>query len=283
MTLTAKTMDWLDSNRNRSYPMKSDEWRSKVSPESGLDCVVLDALLFDSDAKGDEILSITMIEVQESGTKIAFRYGGSEFEVAISEGSESGEESYRCIKGVVPGAGSRGASVSLVFSSHPYIRSAVGDGKWMLDCPVLESRVVRISDGAGVDSISVNGSEGVEGHDSPADVSGDVVLEDGYRTSPIIFRGNVFVRVGRRFGYDPCNFDFGDASSRDCRRPLLFFCGQNAINSGNIMLKGGKGISVSNGGNYTVRDRKSKCNGMTIPCVEIVAGRELLDMCKPGE
>ena len=31
------------------------------------------------------------------------------------------------------------------------------------------------------------------------------------------------------------------------RKPLFFFCGQNAINSGNVVLKGGYGISVSQG------------------------------------
>ena len=154
-------------------------------------------------------------------------------------------------------------------------------GEWKLDSPVLDSRVVRVSDGIGVDGISVNGSEGVSGHDSASKASGDVVLEDGYRTSPIIYGGKVFVRVGRRYGYNPCKFDFGDAGSRDCRRPLFFFCGQNAVNNGNIVLRGGKGVGVSQGRSYTVMDAKSKCNGMTIPCVELIAGRELVDICNP--
>lgn len=281
MTLTSKTMEWLNHNRHRSYPMKRDEWREKASPTSGLDCILLDATLFDPDAKGDESLMVSMVKVAESSTRIAFIYGGRMFGVVLSGGEEIGDGSFERVRGVVEGSGARGASVSLVFSSHAYIRSVVGDGEWKLDSPVLDSRVVRVSDGIGVDGISVNGSEGVSGHDSASKASGDVVLEDGYRTSPIIYGGKVFVRVGRRYGYNPCKFDFGDSGSRDCRRPLFFFCGQNAVNNGNIVLRGGKGVSVSQGRSYTVMDAKSKCNGMTIPCVEIVAGRELVDICNP--
>lgn len=281
MTLTSKTMEWLNHNRHRSYPMKRDEWREKASPTSGLDCILLDATLFDPDARGDESLVVSMVKVAENATRIAFVYGGRMFGVVLSGGEEIGDGSFERVRGVVEGSGIRGASVSLVFSSHAYIRSVVGDGEWKLDSPVLDSRVVRVSDGMGVDGISVNGSEGVSGHDSASNASGDVVLEDGYRTSPIIYGGKVFVRVGRRYGYDPCKFDFGDAGSRDCRRPLFFFCGQNAVNNGNIVLRGGKGVGVSQGRSYTVMDAKSKCNGMTIPCVEIVAGRELVDICNP--
>ena len=281
MTLTSRTMEWLNRNRNRSYPMSRDAWREKVSPESGLDCVLLDATLFDSDAVGDERLLLKSIEVAEETTFVRLAYGKTMFSVSLSGGTESGEGSFATLRGSVAGAGSRMASVSLVMSSHAYIHASVREGSWTIDRPVLESRVIRVSDGMGVDCVSVNGSEGVDGHESASEVSGEVVLEDGYRTSPIIYGGRVFVRVGRRYGLDPCKFDFRDASSRDCRRPLFFFCGQNAINNGNIALRGGKGVSVSQGRSYTVRDANSKCNGMTIPCVEIVAGRELIDICKP--
>ena len=191
MTLTSKTMEWLNHNRHRSYPMKRDEWREKASPTSGLDCILLDATLFDPDAKGDESLIVSRVKVAESSTRIAFIYGGRMFGVVLSGGEEIGDGSFERVRGVVEGSGARGASVSLVFSSHAYIRSVVGDGEWKLDSPVLDSRVVLVSDGIGVDGISVNGSEGVSGHDSASKASGDVVLEDGYRTSPVIFGGNV--------------------------------------------------------------------------------------------
>jgi hypothetical protein len=263
--------------------MKRDEWRDKVSPGSGLDCVLLDAVLFDADAKPNANLVLVRVMVREADTRVVFGYGDRMFDVRFSGGEETGEGSFKCVTGVVKGSRFSDASVSLVLSSHAYIRSVLGDGEWDINVPVLDSRVVRVSDGMGVNGISVNGSEGVSGHDSASEATGDVILEEGYRTSPIIYGGKVFVRVGRRYGYDPCKFDFGDAGSRDCRRPLFFFCGQNAVNNGNIVLRGGKGISVSQGGSYTVRDSKSKCDGMTIPCVEIVASRELLDICRPED
>ena len=52
-------------------------------------------------------------------------------------------------------------------------------------------------------------------------------------------------------------------------------------NGGNVILKGGAGISVSQGRSYKVRS--GSCAGKTIPCVEIVAGREILDVYRPQE
>lgn len=282
MTLTDRSMEWLNQNRHRSYPMARDEWREKVSPESGLDCVLLDALAFDSDARGDETLELVSVSVTQESTSVTMRYGGRSFQVpALTGGETSGEGSYTTFRVTAQGSGLRAATLSLVFSSHAYILDAVGEGMWNLGCKVLESRVVRVSDGFGVDGISVNGSYGISGHNGAAVADGDVVLEDGYRTSPIVWNGRVFVRVGMRYGYDPCRYDYGDAGNRDCRRPLFFFCGQNAINGGNVVLKGGKGVTVTQGRSYAVRS--GTCKGKTIPCVEIVAGRDLLDVYRPEE
>ena len=310
MTLTSRSMDWLNQNRHRSYPMKRDEWRKVASPTSGLDCVLLDAQVFNADSTGDETLEMVSVSVvpgsdsssgSDSGsssgsgndeaehTEVAMRYDGNLFVVKLYGGETSGEASFDVKRGSVHGAGIRGASLSLVFSSHAYIKDILGYGTWNAECPVLESRVINLTDGVGVDCVTVNGSAGVKDHDLSVSDSkvvgealGDVVLEDGYRTSPIVNYGRVLVRVGKRYGYDPCNYDFGEEGSVDCRIPLFYFCGQNAINSGNIVLKGGKGISIMQGREYVVDDENSKCNGMSIPCVEIVAGRELLDICDPS-
>ena len=282
MTLTDKTMDWLNQNRHRSYPMQRDAWREKVSPGSGLDCVLLDALVFDADSAGGETFELVSVEVESSRTAVTIRYGGSEFTESVPNGTASGEGSFHFRRRLLPSSGRRYAVASLVFSSHAYIKEAVGQGSWNLQCPLLATRVATLTDGIGVDRISVNGSSGVADHEeAKRDVDGDIVLEDGYRTSPVINNGRVLVRVGKRYGLDPCTYDFGNAGDRDCRRPLFYFCGQNAVNSGNIVLSGGKGISVMQGGKYVVHDSNSKCNGKSIPCIEIVAGRELLEMYKP--
>lgn len=289
MTLTSRSIEWLNQNRSRSYPMKRDEWRRVAYPDSGLDCVLLDALAFNADASGDETLEMLSVEVLDGRTAISMRYGKNSFVVELEGGETSGEGSFDVKRGSVRGEGTRGVSLSLVFSSHAYIKDVLGTGVWSLGCPVLESRVVNLTNGAGIDGLSVNGSSGVEDHDlsesesrAVGEASGDVVLEDGYQTSPIVRYGRVMVRVGKEYGRNPCNYDFGDKGSVDCRRPLFYFCGQNAVNSGNVVLKGGKGISVTQGREYMVNDENSKCNGMSIPCVEIVAGRELLDICDPS-
>lgn len=290
MTLTGRSMGWLDQNRHRAYPMDRDEWRERVSPESGLDCVLLDATVFDACSPGIERLRMLSVEVssgsgsgpgsQEGHAKITMEYAGKPFEVEFSGGDSSGPGSFFVYRGWVPGGGDRPASVSLVFSSYRHMFGIVGKGKWEIGCSALRSRVANLCGGAGVDFVSAGGSEGVEGHDVPSVVSGDVLLEDGYRTSPIIWNGKVFVRVGRRYGHDPCSAGFGSSGSPDCGSPLFFFCGQNAINGGNVVIKGGRGISVAGGRGYKVRS--GTCSGKTIPCVEIVAGRELSGIAKPG-
>lgn len=276
--MTVKAMEWLNQNRHRSYPMRRDAWREKAAPGSGLDCVLLDALLFDSDAEEVKDLVLERVAVSASGTVAHFKYGETAFSVTLEGGEESGAASYESVRMSVD-TGRRGAAVSLSFSSHAYIKSVLGEGTWRLDAPVLQSRVLCLSDGYGVDAISTNGSRGVPGRESAADADGDVVLEDGYQASPVIAYGKVMVRVGHRFGLKQCKFDYGDTEV-DCRDPLFFFCGQNAVNSGDVVLKGGRGVSVSQGGSYRVKS--GTCAGRSVPCIEIAAGRELMDLYVPG-
>lgn len=280
MTLTDRAMKWIDQNRFRSFPMESSEWRKKVSPASGLDRVLLDALLFDAGASGDEELVVESISVTDEETSVSMSYGGTSFNVILALDSEEGGPDYETVRGKLTLSNGRSVSISLVFSKHVDILEAVGKGSWNIACRVLGSRVLRLSDGIGVDEVVSNGSSGVDGHVSSRGASGDVVLEDGYRTSPIIQNGRVLVRVGKRFGKDPCHYDFGEGGSTDCRKPLFFFCGQNAINSGNIVLKGGYGISVSQGRKYAVRS--GRLSGKEVPCIEVVANSDLLGMYSPS-
>lgn len=281
--MTSNTMDWLNQNRHRSFPLIRSEWREKVSPESGLDCILLDAVLLDSDASAVRSLMLSSIAISRSATKVSLKYGDEQLEFTLIEGETSGAGSFEVFKCAIRGAGARTATLSLAFSSHAYIKERVSDGIWDIGCNVLPSRVLRLTDGFGVDGIVSNGSKCVDGHDAAAEAYGDVVLEDGYRTSPIIRNGQILVRVGKRYGYNPCKHRCEGDSSLDCRKPLFFFCGQNAVNGGNVILKGGKGISVVQGRSYTVHpdDTTSKCAGKTIPCIEIIAGSELMDLYKP--
>ena len=278
--MTSEIMGWLNKNRYRSYPMCRDEWREKVPCRSGLDTVLLDALVFDCDCSSIRSLVLSRISVSADRTEATFAYGDWEFSVVLSGGDQSGEGSFERVRGAISCGGDRNATFSLAFSSHAYIRDVLSDGVWELGCRVLPSRVVCMSDGFGVDCVSAGGSAGVPGREEASDASGDVVLEDGYRTSPVIFNGRVLVRVGRRYGLDPCAYDFGENVRMDCRKPLLFFCGQNAVNGGNVVLKGGSGVSVVQGRSYAVRD--GTCAGKTIPAIEIVADKSLLDIYKPS-
>ncbi len=280
MTFTEKTMEWLNQNRNRSYPMETYQWRKKVSPESGLDCIVLDATVFDPDSYDSASLVVEGLDVVSDMTTIHMLYRSIGFDVELRGGDLSGEGSFESRRIALNGGWLRPASISISMSSHAYIIDRIGTGSWMLKCPVLDSRVIRMTHGVGVDRIQYNGSEGVEGRSSEGHASGDVILEDGYRTSPIIHRGKILVRVGKKYGYDPCMYDYGEDGAVDCKSPMFFFCGQNAVNGGNVILKGGKGIAVTQGRSYHVKT--GSCAGKDIPCIEIVAGRELLNIYRPS-
>lgn len=283
MTHTSNTIGWLNQNRNRAYPLKAEEWREKFGPVSPLDCVLLDALVFDADASSVDSCAFVVkrIAVQEGKTEVDFMYRNTPLAITIEGGEVSGERSYEAIRGAVDVSGRRNVTFSMSFSSHAYILDRVGVGEWDIECPLLESRVVHIDNGFGVDGIHTRGSYCVDGHTDESTASGDVVLEDGFRTRPVIRNGKVVVLVGRRFGKDTCGYECYENGAIDCRKPLFFFCGQNAVNSGDVVIRGGKGISVRQGGSYTINDETSKCNGKTIPCIEIIAGGELLDIYSP--
>ena len=146
MTLTSSTMEWLNHNRHRSYPMERDQWREKASVSSGLDCVLLDALLFDADASGTEVLTVESVAVGEDSTIVTMKYDLHSFSIELSGGSLDGDGSFDRKVGIVKGTGMRGASVSFVFSSHAYIKDRIGTGTFNLGCRVLPSRVVRVSE-----------------------------------------------------------------------------------------------------------------------------------------
>lgn len=302
MTITTHTMEWLNQNRERSYPFVRDKWRELdvVKATPALDCVVLDATVFDADAAGDETLVLKSVSVTKACTTVVFKYGDIDITpIELPVGTTSGEGSFVCLNGNITKSSAL-VSVSISCSSHAYVLEALGEGLWDIDCEILPTRVMRLSDGTGVYSLSTNGSSKVEGCESASDIcyykyapdatdEGVAVLEDGYRTSPVIKNGKVLVRVGTKYGYDPCKYDFGEYGARDCRKPLFFFCGQNAINTGNVVLKGGRGVNVTQGGTYTIDNSRgdagsqSSCDGKTIPCIEIVAGNELLELSSKSE
>lgn len=270
--MNSRHMDWLNQNRNRAYPLVQEEWRKHVDPESGLDCILLDALVVNAGIDPESRkLYIKSIVTRPTKTTITINYAGENATVEMSGGSVDGPESFETIRGLWSHAEEMGCAVpiALVFSSHEYIYSKLGSfSRTFPDngIPLMPTRQVNLTEGHGVSGIMVNGSANVHGGGV---ISGDVVLEDGYRTSPVVQDGRVLVRTGSRYGIDPCHYPV-DTRGKDCSRLLFFFCGQNAINSGNVNINGGRGITVDQGRKY---------NG--IPCVEIKASKELLELYSP--
>lgn len=301
MTLTTRSMGWLNQNRYRAYPFRNDEGLIQtktdlqsvtgVAKERIPDCVLLDALVIDTRKESEETsLVATGYTVAADSTQVSFTYGGESFTLTLTGGAISGEKSFNRISGnLMPkGAGwTRPVQISLVFSSHACIHANVAEGTYAFTGTVLPTRIVRFPGGSGIDGLATNGSTNVQ---AGGTATGTVVLEDGYRTMPVIQNGRVFVRVGPNYGLDPCHYAVESSSlGPGCDELLFFFCGQNAVNSGNVVLRGGPGVNVTQGRSYLVtrailNDDQSVAAavGEKIPAIEITATSDLLGLYRPA-
>lgn len=282
--MTHKTIDWLNANRFRAYPLVEGPGLvagGRIVPS----CVLLDCLVFDT-RPIDHVpeMEFTGFDVEEGRTVVSFSYDGMEAEYSISGDYPSGFVSVK--SSGAGGAPNQAFDIKLVFSEHKYILDHVGIGSWRFRGRVMPSNVVSVR-ASGVSGLSVGGSS----HVGPSGTArGIVVLEDGFRTMPTVRNGNVVVRVGRKYGLDPCSYD-GRKSVPDakCDDHLLFFCGQNAVDSGNVVLRGGPGVSVSQGRKYTspvdIPDSYGNVGiraGESVPCIEISATSALLGIYSPS-
>ena len=149
---------------------------------------------------------------------------------------------------------------------------------------------------SGVMGIRSNGNAHVDGFDEPGVASGTVHLVDGFRTQPVIQNGSVLVKVGTRYGEDPCHYREGDPDygeegrdKTDCSSLMFFFCGQNAVDGGDIAFTGGPGVIVKPGGTYKakhdVMDTYGEVGlaaGEELPCIEVIADKGLLHLYRPS-
>ena len=283
--MTQKTLDWLNANRFRAYPFVNDEglvFKGRRIP----DCVLLDCLVFDTRPL-DHVPKLVFagFDIEEQRTVVSFSYDGIDAEYSISGDYPSGVVSVK--SSGAGGAPNQAFDIKLVFSEHKYILEHVGLGSWRFNGIITPTNIVSVR-ASGVSGLSVGGSAYVG---QPGTATGVVKLEDGFRTMPTVRNGKVVVRVGRKYGLDPCTYAGREVDTdAKCEDHMLFFCGQNAIDSGNVVLKGGPGVSVSQGrkykapvdlfdsyGNIGVRA------GEKIPCIEVAAAGELLDIYVPSE
>lgn len=287
--MTEKTLDWLNQNRFRAYPFVNDA-RLLADGSRVPDCVLLDCLVVDTEtAEKVPVLTFNRYKVTENSTTVEFTYNGTPYSYTLEGGSLSGEGSFVKINGSAKEEfqGPK-INISLVFSSHEYIKSSVGEGEWSFNGHILPSKVISVR-ASGVEGIQTQGSYLVTDHDAPGVASGVVHLEDGYRTQPVIQNGVVQVKVGNNYGIDPCYYPGAAAMEKqDCESLLLYFCGQNAINSGNITITGGDGVSISQGREYTAKEDILDTYGNigikageSVPCIEVIASSGLLKLYKP--
>lgn len=292
--MTDKILDWLNHNRHRAYPLVNDD--GLVSGGGRIpDCVILDCLVMDTrPGKESAKLVFTKIQVSSPSTVVSFEYDGNEYSITLEEGVHDPlSDNTSTVR--FNAAGSGMLYMKFVFSSHDYILENVGTGTWSFRGTALSSKVVAVA-ASGVMGLEAGGSAHVDGRSAPGVATGAVRLEDGYRTQPVIQNGKVVVKVGTPYGLDPCHYREDDQEYVDARRNttscgdlMFFFCGQNAVDTGDVELEGGPGVTVRQGGSYTakedIRDTYGNVGiaaGEAVPCIEVVADSSLLGIYRPS-
>ena len=288
--MTEKTLDWLNLNRYRAYPLVNDGG-IVVDGKRIPDCVLLDCTIMDTRHDiGIPELIFRSIDVTAERTRVEFTYAGSDFGfditgegengIVVFDGRSTGDE---C------GIGSDFVHARFIFSSHDRIIAEAGEGRWEFSGHVLPTKIASV-EASGVTGISTSGSASVDGRDLPGTATGDVHLVDGYRTQPVVHNGKVVVKVGPSYGLDPCHYYPGHLETPSCDDIMLFFCGQNAVNSGNVTLDGGPGVTVTQGRTYLAREDIMDTfgnvgieKGEGIPCIEVAASSELLRIYRPKQ
>ena len=297
--MTEKILDWLNHNRFRAYPFVNDA--GLVSGGVRIpDCVLLDCVVMDTrHGISSPELVFKEIDVTNERTRVAFEYNGTAYSHTLTGGggsSDLGESSIVRVDGTsIGGLASEMLFVKLVFSSHDYILENAGTGHWNFTGRVLPSKVMAVT-ASGVEGLHVNGSAHVQGFEGHGVARGDVTLVDGFRTQPAIQNGKILVKVGTNYGEDPCHYRENDAyyvgqthEQTSCDDLMFFFCGQNAIDTGDVVFEGGPGITVKQGGTYAARYAIINTYGEVgieagerVPCIEVVATPGLLKLYRPS-
>lgn len=280
-----KTLDWLNGNRFKAYPFLNNEnivVKNKHVPK----CILLDCLVTDMGKyETPPQLIFTYFKVTPDVTTVKFEYASKEVTLEIHSTEEDPESLYRWVLNHTEEFPT--TYMKFVFSSHTYIYNSVGEGEWNFRGQVLPSKVISAPI-SGVSSIKTNGSLLV--NEEPKSIVGDIILEDGFRTQPVIQNKNLVVKVGTNYGIDPCLYaGYEKLTRNNCDSLLFFFCGQNAINSGSIVFQGGSGVSITQGKKYTIKKdiedtfgEVGAKKGEQIPCVEITATQALLNVYTPS-
>ena len=292
--MTEKVLDWLNHNRFRAYPFVNDDGLL-CNGTRVPDCILLDCMMIDMsyDTPVSDLV-FTEFEVDDNSITVSYSYGGVKTVKKIT-GDESKyakdaiTSRINVVDSAYPGGSLRTSELSLTLSTPEYIIGKVGKGKWSFNGRIIPTKVVKVPT-ACVTGIRTNGSAFVEGFDKPGIAKGDVHLVDGFRTQPVITNGKVLVKVGTSYGYDPCHYKGRqEHKTTACSDLLMFFCGQNAVNSGNVVLSGGPGVDVTTGV-YTAKadipDSKGSVGisaGEVVPCIELIASPELKRLWKPVE
>ena len=114
------------------------------------------------------------------------------------------------------------------------------DGIWInADLPVLKSRCIRLPGSVGVDEIKTNTKGG--------SITSKVYVRDGYNTSFRIENGKLYLTVGQNEGK---GFECKDPEAEDPYGGDSYIHsinGERPDSSGNMVIKGGEGITVSSG------------------------------------
>lgn len=254
---TGTMPEWLNANAHRAFPFYENARRPIP------DWALLDFRAFScSDWQGGpanddhyipcslDYFKIELAPETRDGLFISMRfkyYNQDDLEISTDEAIPFGET--RRLVYTTPGPHDGGLGYHRIYAvigtpsgidEYADTFNQLLDGMWIhADLPVLKSRCIRLPGSVGVDEIKTN-SIG-------RSISSRVYVRDGYNTSFRIENGKLYLTVGQNEGK---GFECKDPDAQDPYggdKYIYSINGERPDSGGNMVIKGGEGITLSSG------------------------------------
>lgn len=275
--LTARAIDWYNSNKYRNYPFKENalfdikDSLTKLPLDLLLDITLIDTRNKISSYDLKPVLKLQHINTSVDEPKMTFSYEVNpdniiELDVPIKISSRSTPEIYA---GKTQHVFENDLPIYIKFVTTSISENEfeqIKDGELLYKPEILDSKII-ISKVSGVNSII--GTDG-------SVAAGDVHIERGCNTEVTLKNNKLDIRLRRGAGVGTCCKDTSSAQPdidnifNSCETAFLFFNGQTADINGNIDLTGGAGVNIQPA---NVTDYYKG-----IPTIDVTASPELLNI-----
>lgn len=225
--MMTRTTEWLNANRYRRYPFRDGTSLTCKTGQVLANDVLLDCQLT------SRILArfpFVLLTVQVITDAILFCFG---YDTVMCYAAIPVAATYPfTVTGI-----SGGLRYSLVFGPGCDTIQNFAHGTYeLVTPPEIQPAIVIVQDRHHIDSVTAKGTD----QDT---LTGLIYVEPGYNCNPVITTDKIHLSAGLGFGAGRycVRLDGADVS---CAEALLWWNGQNASEDGNIIIKGGAGVTV---------------------------------------